>query len=146
MKPIATRQRTAELPRGLRNHNPLNLRKGTFLWQGLRPRQTDPEFLQFLSPAWGYRAAFVTLRTYIDRRGADTPRRIVERWAPPADGNDTEAYLQRVTTLSGLHPDDRLSSDDETRLTALVKAMSRVENGRPAEDRHVREGWRLYRG
>ena len=49
--------------RGLRNCNPLNIRRTADLWQGLAERQPDPEFFTFRSMAWGYRAAFIVLRT-----------------------------------------------------------------------------------
>ena len=43
-------------PRGIRNNNFGNLRITKDKWQGLREEQTDPEFFQFKSPKWGYRA------------------------------------------------------------------------------------------
>lgn len=135
-----------DMPRGLRNCNPLNLRTGNPLWQGLRKEQTDPEFLQFKSMDWGYRAAFVTLRTYCRKHGADTPRRIIARWAPEADGNSPQAYLQRVTVLSGLSPDQRLNPENRTDMMRLVAAMSRVENGVPPDMREVQAGWVRYLG
>lgn len=133
-------------PRGLRNCNPLNLRSGSALWQGLKPVQTDPDFLQFLDMGWGYRAAFVTLRTYCRKHGADTPRRIIGRWAPQADGNDTEAYLKRVLTLTGLDPDRALNPEKHRDMVPLVAAMSRVENGVKANMGDVQRGWLLYLG
>ena len=48
--------------RGLRNCNPLNIRRTADLWQGLAERQPDPEFFTFRSMAWGYRAAFIVGR------------------------------------------------------------------------------------
>ena len=51
MKQETTTQRRR--PRGLRN-NPGNLRRTGDRWQGLRPVQDDPEFLQFEAPCWGY--------------------------------------------------------------------------------------------
>ncbi len=134
------------MSRGLRNGNPLNLRRGESLWQGLRAEQTDPEFLQFRSTAWGYRAAFVTLRTYHRKYGASTLRLIIRRWAPPDDNNDTELYLRMVQTLSGLNPDRTLNPEDRTCMVPLVSAMSRVENGVEACRRDVLEGWALYMG
>ena len=49
------------MPRGIRNHNPGNLRKSNDPWQGLAPDQTDPDFLQFESSKWGIRALARTL-------------------------------------------------------------------------------------
>lgn len=146
-KPESKRDRTRTTtgtPRGLRNCNPLNLRRANALWQGLRKEQTDPEFLQFRDMEWGYRAAFVTLRTYCRKYGADTPRRIIARWAPETDGNDTEAYLQRIVVLSGLEPDYPLDPEQRTDMVRLVAAMSRVENGVPPDMREVKAGWVYY--
>ena len=38
--------------RGLRNCNPLNIRRTADLWQGLAERQPDPEFFTFRSMPW----------------------------------------------------------------------------------------------
>ena len=35
------------LPRGIRNNNPLNIRRSKDQWQGLRAQQTDASFCQF---------------------------------------------------------------------------------------------------
>ena len=90
--------------RGLRNCNPLNIRRTADLWQGLAERQPDPEFFTFRSMAWGYRAAFIVLRTYCHKYGLRTVRDIIARWAPPEDGNDTENYIRKVCVLTGQMP------------------------------------------
>jgi len=50
-----------KLPRGIRNNNPLNIRKSADKWQGLSTLQEDKEFFQFETIEWGWRAAFVIL-------------------------------------------------------------------------------------
>lgn len=137
---------TKNTPRGLRNNNPLNIRRSADLWQGLRKEQSDPEFFQFESIAWGYRAAFVVLRTYRHRYGANTIDRIVKRWAPQADGNDTEYYIRKVAVLTGLDRNEEVDDRNMKVMTDLVAAMSRVENGVPAVPREVLAGWNLYLG
>lgn len=134
------------MTRGLRNNNPLNIRRSADLWQGMAEEQTDPEFFRFQSPAWGYRAAFVVLRTYRNRYGADTIERIVKRWAPPGDDNDTEYYIRKVAVLTGVDRNETLDPDDPHMMTELVAAMSRVENGVPARMADVYAGWKLYMG
>ena len=53
------------IPRGIRNNNPLNIRRSKDQWQGLRAVQTDPSFCQFETLEYGWRAAFKLLtRTY----------------------------------------------------------------------------------
>lgn len=46
------------MTRGLRNNNPLNIRRNNTKWQGLSATQTDKSFFQFKTMAYGYRAAF----------------------------------------------------------------------------------------
>ena len=59
------------MTRGLRNCNPLNIRRvaGTE-WKGQRAEQTDRHFVQFERIEWGLRAAFCILRTYARRYNA----------------------------------------------------------------------------
>lgn len=137
---------TKNTPRRLRNNNPLNIRRSADLWQGLRKEQSDPEFFQFESIAWGYRAAFVVLRTYRHRYGANTIESIVKRWAPDADGNDTEYYIRKVAVLTGLARNEPVDDRNPKMMMELVAAMSRVENGVPAVMREVMAGWNLYLG
>ena len=45
------------LPRGIRNNNPLNIRRtAKDQWKGLRAQQTDASFCQFESLEYGWRA------------------------------------------------------------------------------------------
>ena len=71
---------TTLTPRGMRNNNPLNIRHSASRWQGVRAEQTDTAFVQFVSMAMGYRAAWRTLETYHKRFEAKrlpfTPRNI----------------------------------------------------------------------
>ena len=132
--------------RGLRNRNPLNIRRSADLWQGLAERQPDPEFFTFRSMAYGYRAAFIMLRTYCHKYRLRTVKEIIRRWAPPEDGNDTEDYLRRVCTLTGFSPDKCLNPYKPEHMGPLVAAMSRVECGTKPVMHQIKEGWALYMG
>ena len=46
------------IARGIRNNNPLNIRRSADKWQGLKAQQEDREFFQFSEMKWGWRAAF----------------------------------------------------------------------------------------
>ena len=137
---------TVRTSRGLRLCNPLNIRRTADLWQGLAKEQNDPEFFTFKSIAWGYRAAFIVLRTYIRKYGINTVAAVIGRWAPPEDGNDTDIYVRQVCVLTGFAPDRRLNPLDPRDMAPLVAAMSRVECGAPAVMAEVRAGWELYYG
>lgn len=119
-------QTTPTPTRGARNHNPLNIRKG-FNWQGEDPHRTDTDFEVFANDLYGYRAAFIIIRTYIKKHRCNTPARIITRWAPPSE-NDTAAYIACVVARSKLHPDIALAYEDSTRICALVSAMAWVES------------------
>lgn len=81
--------------RGIRNNNPANIRRGCN-WIGLVSMPTDKKFCQFVSITFGVRALLITLRTYVVKYKLRTIPQIIERWAPPSDGNDTSRYIQFV--------------------------------------------------
>ena len=117
-----------QLPRGIRNNNPLNIGHSSSRWRGLAEKQTDSQFCQFKAMRWGLRAAFVILRTYINRYRCDTVSKIINRFAPASE-NNTAAYISSVCAATGLQPHERLKFSDKTKLCCIVKAMHIVENG-----------------
>lgn len=111
--------------RGIRNHNPGNIRHGD-KWLGLADNQTDKSFCVFTSPEYGIRAMARVLHNYFIRHGLTTVREIIDRWAPPIE-NDTDSYINSVSYALGVTPDARLYVPD--RMTTLVKAIIVHENG-----------------
>lgn len=133
---------TPATPRGLRNCNPGNLRRSDDRWQGLRAVQTDPDFFQFVSMPYGYRALIKTLQTYRTRRGCVTLRDFIRRWAPPAE-NNTGAYLRAV--CSDLQVPETYVPDvaDRDTMVSIAMAISLVENGVDARRWEVERGWEM---
>ena len=115
-------------PRGIRNNNPLNIRRGQS-WLGLCPTQTDEAFCQFRTMELGIRAACKIIQTYIRKYHLTTVREIIYRWAPPTDGNDTGSYVRQVCKRSGYRPETCIYADDPQQLTTLLQSMAYVENG-----------------
>ena len=136
-------------PRGLRNCNPLNIRRSKDQWKGLRAQQTDASFAQFETMEYGWRAAFVLLtRTYYHKYRLYTIRGIVSRWAPEADHNDTAAYIANVSKLTGIGPDEPLGipSERPARWMMLGAAMAVQENGTSVFDYFAMlRGWEMAR-
>lgn len=132
------------VPRGIRNHNPGNIRRTPNpRWQGLAEHQSDPEFLRFRSPEWGIRAMAVTLITYFDRHGLDTVREIIGRWAPPNE-NNTGAYVDAVARRVGVGSDETINVHDWSVMHPLVQAIILVENGQqPYTAAQIQEGLRM---
>ena len=130
------------LPRGLRNNNPGNIRINGDLFQGeVRPSK-DKSFKQFETMAYGYRAMFVILRNYIRNYKLDTIRKMISRWAPPKE-NHTEAYVKAVSDYAGIPADDPINVNDREQMIRIVAGMSRVENGVEADMPDVITGWLL---
>lgn len=125
--------------RGLRNCNPCNIRRDkTTLWQGESPLQTDPDFVIFVTPEYGIRAAAKILYNY-QRDGATTLRQMISRWAPPSDNNDTVAYIATVSNYTGIDQDAQVNL--ATMLPALIKGMIYQENGQqPYSDDTIMTG------
>ena len=131
------------MARGLDNRNPGNIRQSKVRYRGeVRPSR-DPAFKEFESLAWGYRAIFVLLDTYRIRHGLDTLRGMISRWAPPSE-NRTDAYIRAVAADTGLDPDERLNTRDARTMIPVAAAISRVENGTPADMRQVAGGRDLF--
>lgn len=115
-------------PRGIRNHNPGNIRRSADPWQGLSKDQNDAAFFQFAAAKWGIRALARVLIAYQDRHGLRTVRAIIARWAPPAE-NKTSSYVDHVAAQLGVGADEPLNVHDYRTLRALVEAIILHENG-----------------
>ena len=136
------------LPRGIRNCNPLNIRRSKDKWKGMKALQSDAQFVQFESLEWGWRAAFYLLtRTYYHKYRLFTIRAIVTKWAPAIE-NNTKAYINNVSRLTGIDPDEPLGipSEKPSRWIALGTAMAIQENGTESLDYFAMlRGWELCR-
>lgn len=130
-------------PRGIRNNNPLNIRRNGDHFQGEVVPGSDREFKQFTTMAYGYRAAFVVLGTYL-AQGRNTIEKIIRAWAPPHRDN-TEAYIANVEKRSGVGRTKVLTAESGGDYRKIVAAMSYSENGVPANMADVEAGFRMQR-
>jgi len=114
-------------PRGIRNNNPGNIRKGTS-WQGLATDQNDPAFAVFALPEYGLRALAITLRTYQTKYGINTIAGAIARYAPASE-NNTQAYINAVAAHVGASPDAPLDFTNAGVLRLMLEAITMHENG-----------------
>lgn len=129
-------------PRGIRNHNPGNIRHGD-KWQGLAAEQPDSAFCTFTAPEYGIRAMGRILRNYRRKYGLNTVRGIINRWAPPVE-NDTAAYVNHVAQALGVGPDEAF--DVDAALVPLVTVIIQHENGMcPYDNATIERGVALAR-
>ena len=140
-------------PRGLRNNNPLNIRRNNTCWKGMKKEQTDAAFVEFESLAYGYRAAWRVLYTYfyrfVTQKKAFTVANIIGRWAPPNE-NDTQSYIHSVLSLTSIGGKEKLlpptSVEGYPKLAKLLSAMTVMENGIRMDEvdtQAILEGYKL---
>ncbi len=116
-----------DVPRGIRNCNPLNLRPGRIPWIG----EVAPVdgYCVFITPFAGIRAGAKNMLGYQVLHGLSTVREIVTRWAPAEDQNNVDAYVNDVCQRTGFGPDDHLVLGGVDTLTRMVTAFIWHEQG-----------------
>lgn len=114
-------------PRGIRLHNPGNIRHGPQHWEGQATVQPDPDFVAFDQPVHGLRAMMKIFQAYA-RRGVNTPAAIIATWAPPNE-NDTSAYIAAVAGALGVTADTVLDLRRSAPLIALARVVVHQEQG-----------------
>ncbi len=130
------------MTRGIRNHNPGNIRHGD-KWQGLSDTQTDKSFCQFVSPEYGIRAMLKILRNYERKYGLNTVRQLITRWAPPNE-NNTENYIAYVCNAVGVASSTVIDVENTATMRRLVKAIIQMENGQqPYSDTVITRAFEL---
>lgn len=130
------------MSRGIANRNPGNIRRSRVRYRGEVHPSRDPDFKQFESMEWGYRAMFVLLDTYRLRYGLDTLRRMISRYAPPEE-NHTALYIDAVCDMTGVGADEPIDTRDRATMVPVVAAMSQIENGVRAARAAVERGFDL---
>ena len=87
------------LTRGMRNRNPMNIRRSASKWVGKveQAAAADPQFEQFTSITFGIRAGLYLLTKYVRDYKLDTLPLVIHRWCPNGDGNNNEVmYLNHL--------------------------------------------------
>lgn len=115
---------STRVPRGVRNHNPLNLVHGQ-KWLGLAKTQTDPKFCQFIEPLYGIRAGARTLFNYGKKHKIDCVDKVIRRWSE----TDQDTYIAAVCKATGFGPRQPIRLSAPHVLAALIPAMIQVECG-----------------
>lgn len=136
-----------QIPKGIRNNNPLNIRYSKKNnWKGRTKEKKDAEFEEFIGMNWGYRAAFLILYKYMTVYRLRTVFQLCARWAPLNDNNDTMSYVRFVCNRLGCSQNDELSFIDVERMASLAAAMTEIECGVEADKRQILYGYSLAAG
>lgn len=142
---------TKDMPRGIRNNNPGNIKRGNDQWRGLAEEEEMKEFqkreqtfLVFEEAKWGLRAMARILSNYQKKHGLRTIFDMIDRWAPAHDNNDPNTYANAVAQRVGKGIGEQINFEDSTIAIPMMQAMIRVENGlQPYTAEQVREAHQL---
>ena len=118
----------ANLPIGLRNNNPGNVRplSNGVKWVG--QIGVNKNFVVFSDVSYGIRAMVKNFITQYTRDNENTVRKYITAYAPPSDGNNTKAYIDSVAKALGVTPDQKLTITADI-VKKLVRAHMVVELG-----------------
>jgi len=117
------------LPRGIRLSNPGNIRISAAPWLGKIVPSSDDQFEEFSNVKYGVRAAARIFLEYSLSHGLSTVAQYINRWAPPADANPTNAYANFVAADCGVDPNNQYNVQDSGNLAKLLASVFRFENG-----------------
>ena len=119
-----------QLPRGIRNNNPGNLKEPSgdkTQWRRERATDDDPMFEEFETMEYGIRALMKILINYMKKYKLRTIIEIIKRFAPASE-NDTRAYINSVSWITGFEDNEILVANEDT-ISKLVTAICFIENG-----------------
>lgn len=132
--------------RGIRNNNPLNIRKGSN-WKGELADQTDPAFEEFVSMEFGIRAALKLMINHITgfkgtRPKMNTLAKLIMVWAPLTE-NATYRYIDTVARHVGKPAGELIDPENEDLMCRIARAMAFVECGQWLDIRLFHSAWAL---
>jgi hypothetical protein len=126
----------------VRNNNPFNLKLTKLNWNGKVPNEqnTDGKFEQFYEKKYGIRAG---LKNIINKvaKGKNTLSILIPIYAPSTDDNNTNEYIQQVSSWTGFDPFTPIGTDKDS-IIKLAGAITRKE-GDPIDTNQLEEGYNL---
>lgn len=128
---------------GQRGNNPLNIRASRDKWQGEKGLQIagrNGKFVVFENLKYGTRAAFRLIKNYI-KSGNNTINKIITKWAPSSDGNNTTNYINRVAKNTQIPKEKIIETNDFETLKKIVAEMSIIETGIILNDDELKYGF-----
>ena len=129
-----------QMPRGIRNNNPMNVKNFDIPWRGSIDNPTDETFEQFNNPAMGIRAGLRDLMNDHLKDGKKTIRGLIGEFAPESE-NPTSEYVNFVSNRVGVSPSAEIDFIKPSLLQDFVRATIEFENGiQPYSDRTIASG------
>lgn len=110
---------------GQRINNPFNIRQYDQGFVGETGQ--DSGFVTFQDPMYGVRAADKVLTTYGEKRGINTIRGLINRFAPPSE-NETMSYINYISGELGIDPDAEIDLSNPELRARILSPMAMLES------------------
>ncbi|MFZ6690227.1 hypothetical protein [Undibacterium sp. SXout20W] len=117
---VQTSAQSGNVPLGVRNNNPGNLRS----W-GATPRDTGG-YAVFPTADAGLAATIQNLQAQQKLHGLNTIRGIISRWAPSSE-NNTAAYISDMVKKTGFGADQPLNLNDARTVAPMISGIVKHE-------------------
>ena len=115
------------MPRGIRNHNPMNLRYyDSINWNG-QIGPDDAGYARFETVEHGIRAGVKNLLNGYFGRGISSPQAIISKYAPHHE-NPTDNYIRFIADHMGVDVNQAIEPT-RANLIHLTKGIIHFENG-----------------
>ncbi len=128
-----TQTGAVDLPRGIRNNNPGNIRPNNrYKWQGQTGIDNEGSlegYIIFDTYHNGLRAMALNLKNQYRLHRLNTIQSIINKYAPATDNNDPDSYAAFVAEQSGFNTDQIIDMRSNAVIVKLMKPMIRMENG-----------------
>lgn len=122
--PTTAQLNNTNLPRGIRNNNPGNIKASANAWKGKIGKDAGG-FEVFDTAQNGLRAMGILLRTYFTNYGLNTITKISNRWT----ATNPTSWAAAVAKYSVLGKDVSILDMNQTMLMALMQGITAAENG-----------------
>lgn len=128
---------------GYRQNNPGNIRNAGPVYKG--EISTSSAFKQFENMSYGFRAMASLLHSYI-QSGHNTVAKILYKYAPPTDGNNTAHYISSVCKAANVKEEQVLSDYDfkNGNMLNIMYHMTKVEQGYPPNIQDLTAGFNMF--
>lgn len=105
-----------------------NIRKSTVAYVG-EIDSPSTSFKSFKTVEYGFRAIYVILHSYYTH-GFNTLRKMMNRYAPESDNNNTTAYIAYLSDNTGINADHDMSDVFNTdKMKSLLYYIAKFEQG-----------------
>ena len=118
-----------EVPRGVVNNNPHNLKDDGSQWKGWDKTSKDGDFIVFDDPAHGMRAGMRNHLTHFNRDGANTIDKLLDIASPRWDNEDFESYANMVARDLGVGRDEPIDLNDREVGGRFARSVANFELG-----------------